>query len=150
MKELRKVKSFEELVNELEATIRAEEITYFGERLVKEALNPRNVGELANPDGAARVLDEDGRYMQIHLKVAGERITDSKFITDARGPFIAFGSVLTELVKGKTVEEAGALVEYDVEAALGGIPEDDEHTPVLAVKALKAALEDYTKKQQRQ
>jgi nitrogen fixation NifU-like protein len=147
MKELRKGKRFEELVRELEANVRAEEITYFGERMVKEALNPRNVGELAHPDGAARVLDEDGRYMQIHLKVEGERITDSKFITDARGPFIAFGSVLTELVKGKTVEAAGDLAEKDVEAALGGIPEDDEHTPVLAVKALKAALEDYKKRQ---
>jgi len=144
MKELRKgPKSFEELVNELETDIRVEEITYFGERMVKEALNPRNVGELANPSGAARVVDEDGRYMQIHLKIEEERITDCKFMTDARGPFIAFGSVLTELVKGKRVEAAGALAETDVEAALGGIPEDDEHTPVLAVKALKAALEDY-------
>jgi nitrogen fixation NifU-like protein len=148
MKELRKVKSFEELVTELEANIRAEEVTYFGERMVKEALNPRNVGELANPDGAARVLDEDGRYMQIHLKIEEERITDCKFMTDARGPFIAFGSVLTELVKGQTVESASDLTEKDVEAALGGIPANDEHTPVLAVKTLKAALEDYKKKQQ--
>lgn len=149
MKELRKgPKSFEELVTELEANIRAEEVTYFGERMVKEALNPRNVGELAHPDGAARIQDEEGRYMQIHLKIEGARITDSKFITDARGPFIAFGSVLTELVKGQTVAAARGLTEKDVNAALGGIPEDDEHTPVLAVKTLKAALEDYKKKQQ--
>ena len=142
----RKPKTFEEMVTELEDTIRAEEKEYFGERMVEEALNPKNVGELEHPDGAARLTDADEDTMQIHLNVDDGIITAVKFITEARGPIIAFGSVITELVKGKTVEEAAQIGEKDVVAVLGALPEDDPHTPELAVNTLRAALEDYQKK----
>ncbi len=142
----RKPKTFEEMVTELEGTIRAEEKAYFGERMVEEALNPNNVGELEHPDGAARLTDADEDTMQIQLNVVDGIITAIKFITEARGPTIAFGSVITELVKGKTVEEAAQIGEKDIVAVLGALPEDDPHTPELAVNTLRAALEDYQKK----
>jgi nitrogen fixation NifU-like protein len=137
-----KTKTFEEMVTELEEKIREEERGYYGERMVEEALKPKNVGELEHPDGAASITDSEGETMQIQLKVDGGIIKDVKFVTDARGPVIAFGSVVTELVKGKTVDEAATLGEGDIVAVLGGLPEDDPHTPELAVKTLKAALED--------
>jgi nitrogen fixation NifU-like protein len=138
----RKPKTFEEMVTELEDKIREEERGYYGERMVEEALKPKNVGELEHPDGAASITDSEGETMQIQLKVDGGIIKDIKFVTDARGPVIAFGSVVTELVKGKTIDEATTLGEEDIVAVLGGLPEDDPHTPELAVKTLKAALED--------
>jgi nitrogen fixation NifU-like protein len=137
-----KTKTFEEMVTELEEKIREEERGYYGERMVEEALKPKNVGELEHPDGAASITDSEGETMQIQLKVDGGIIKDIKFVTDARGPVIAFGSVVTELVKGKTIDEATTLGEEDIVAVLGGLPEDDPHTPELAVKTLKAALED--------
>jgi nitrogen fixation NifU-like protein len=137
-----KTKTFEEMVTELEEKIREEERGYYGERMVEEALKPKNVGELEHPDGAASITDSEGDTMQIHLRIEGNTIKDVKFVTDARGPVIAFGSVVTELVKGKTVDEAATLGEEDIVAVLGGLPEDDPHTPELAVKTLKAALED--------
>jgi nitrogen fixation NifU-like protein len=144
----RKPKTFEEMVTELEEKIREEERGYYGEKMVEEALKPKNVGELEQPDGAASITDAEGDTMQIHLSIEGNTITDSKFITNARGPVIAFGSVITELVKGKTVDEAATLGERDIVAVLGGLPADDTHTPELAVRTLRAALDDYKKKQQ--
>ncbi len=146
MRDKRKPKDFDELVTELEEKIREDERELYGEKTLEEALNPKNVGELEHPDGAASITDPNGDTMQIHLKVEGGTIIDSKFITDARGPTIAFGSVVTELVKGKTIVDAFKIDEEDILSVLDGLPEDDPHTPELAVRALRAALDDYTKK----
>lgn len=146
MTEKRRPKSFDEMVMDLEMKIRADEKAFYGEKMVEEAFNPKNVGELANPDGAAKVTDQEGEMIQIHLQVDGETISDCKFITDARGTTIAFGSVLTELVKGKTVEEALQIGSKEIASVFGGLPEGDEHTPELAVNTLREALEDYKKK----
>ena len=142
----RKPKTFEEMVTELEEKIRKEERDYYGEKMVAEALTPKNVGELDDPDGAASITDSEGATMQIHLTIVEGIIRDSRFITDARGPTIAFGSVVTELVKGKTLEEAARIEEGDIVSVLGSLPEDDPHTPELAVNTLKAALENYKEK----
>jgi nitrogen fixation NifU-like protein len=142
----RKPKTFDEMVTELEEKMREEEKEFYGERMVEEALNPKNVGELEHPDGTAKITDADGDTMQIHLKIDGGIVQDIKFVTDARGPTIAFGSVITELVKGKTVEAAAKIKEEDIVSVLGGLPEDDPHTPELALHTLRAALADYTKK----
>ena len=144
----RKPKTFEEMVTELEEKIREEERGYYGERMVEEALQPKNVGELEHPDGTASITDSEGDTMQVHLRIDGNTIRDSKFITNARGPVIAFGSVITELVKGKTVDEAAELGEDAIVSVLGGLPEDDPHTPELAVRTLRAALDDYKKQQE--
>ena len=147
MAKKRKSQTFDEMVTELEATIRADEKAFYGEKLVDESLNPQNVGELEHPDGAAQEIDQEGYTMQIHLRIENGTITDSKFITSARGPTIGFGSVVTELVKDKTVEEALKIETKDVASVLGGLPEGDEHTPELALRTLKAALVAYQKKQ---
>jgi len=137
---------FEVMIRELEEKIKEDEEAFYGERTIKEAYNPKNVGALNNPDGVARITDSHGNTMPIHLRVEGNTIRECKFTTNAYGPTVAFGSVITELVKGKTIEEALRIGEKDIESVLGSLPEDNEHTPALAVNTLKAALEDYIKK----
>jgi nitrogen fixation NifU-like protein len=96
---------FDELLENLQAEILKEEKEIYTERTLKEAYNPKNVGELKNPGGAARVTGPCGDTMQIHLNVKedlSDKIVDCKFITDGCGASVACGSVITELVKGKT------------------------------------------------
>ncbi len=131
------------LVGEIEGEIRKEEEEIYTEKTLEEAYNPKNVGELREPSAAAKVTGPCGDTVQIHLKVEGDIISDSKFISDGCGPSIACGSVVTELVKGKTIEEASKLTADDVLAILGDLPEANLHCPVLAINTLKAALEDY-------
>jgi nitrogen fixation NifU-like protein len=137
---------FDELVASIEKTIQKEEREIYTERTLKEAYNPKNVGELKNPDGAARVTGPCGDTVQIHLKVEGDTIVDSKFITDGCGASTACGSVITELAKGKRVEEALTIKDKDVLSILGGLPEENIHCALLAANTLKAALEDYKSK----
>ncbi|MGC9444543.1 MAG: iron-sulfur cluster assembly scaffold protein [Candidatus Methanospirareceae archaeon] len=146
MRTRKRPKTFDEMVDELEADIREEERSFFGEKMVDEAFNPKNVGELERPDGVGAGTNKEGYTLQLYLRIADGRITDSTFVTDARGPTIAFGSAVTELVKGKTVEEAAQIDADTIKAALGGVPDDEEHTPEIALDALKAALEDYRKR----
>ncbi|MCK4475570.1 MAG: iron-sulfur cluster assembly scaffold protein [Methanophagales archaeon] len=136
---------FDELVKNMEEEILEEAREIYTEKTLEEAYNPKNVGELKNPSGAARVTGPCGDTVQIHLEVRGDKISDSKFITDGCGASIACGSVVTELVKGKTVEEVSKLTDKHILAILGGLPEDNIHCAALATDTLKAAIGDYRK-----
>ena len=136
----------DEFVTSIEETIQKEEQEIYTERTLEEAYNPKNVGELKNPDGAARVTGPCGDTVQIHLHVEDDTVTDSKFITDGCGASTACGSVITELTKGKRVDEALMIMDKDVLSVLGGLPEDTIHCALLAENTLKAALEDYKSK----
>ena len=138
--------SLDELIASIEGTISREESEIYTEKTLEEAYNPKNVGELRNPDGAARVIGPCGDTMQMQIKVDGDYIKASKFITDGCGASIACGSVVTEMVKGKTIEEAFNVEDKDILSALGGLPEENLHCSVLAVNTLRAALEDYNNK----
>ena len=146
MRRGKRPKTFDEMVDELEADIRAEERSFFGEKMVDEAFNPKNVGELERPDGVGSGTNKEGYTLQLYLRIEDGRITESTFVTDARGPTIAFGSAVTGLVKGKTVEEAAQIDAEAIKVVLGGVPEDEEHTPEIALNALRAALADYRKR----
>jgi NifU-like protein involved in Fe-S cluster formation len=136
---------FDKLIKKLEEAIRDGEKEFYGEKMIEEAFNPKNVGALENPDGAARITDHEDT-MQIHLKVEGGTIRDSKFITDGHGPTVACGSVITAMVKGKSIEEARRIEAKDIISVLGHLPEEHRYCPVLAVNTLRAALEDYKTK----
>ncbi|MDF2956739.1 MAG: Fe-S cluster assembly scaffold protein IscU [Candidatus Alkanophagales archaeon MCA70_species_1] len=142
----RRLDKFDDLVKELEEAIMEDARQIFTEKTIEEAYNPKNVGEIDNPDGAARITGPCGDTMQIHLKLDGDVIVDCKFMTDGCGPTIACGSVITELVKGRTVEEASKISEKDILDVLGGLPEEHLHCPVLAVNTLKAAIKELKKK----
>jgi nitrogen fixation NifU-like protein len=133
----------DKLVAGMEETIQKEEREIYTKRTLEEAYNPKNVGELKNPDGAARITGPCGDTLQIHLKVEGDTIVDSKFITDGCGASTACGSVITELARDKRVEEAATIKDKDILSILGGLPEDNVHCALLAANTLKAALDDY-------
>ncbi len=137
---------FDDLITELEATIQKEEKELYSERTLEEAYNPKNVGVLEDPDGYARITGPCGDTMQIHLKIADAKIVDCKFITDGCGPSTASGSAVTEMAKGKTIEDALRIEAKAILAVLDGLPEESIHCPVLAVNTLRAAIADYKAK----
>ena len=111
-------------------------------------LNPRNMGDLEDADGIGEVgAAACGDIMKISLKIDDNgRISDAKFKTFGCGSAIASSSMATELVKGKTIEEALQLSNKNVVDALGGLPPVKIHCSVLAEEAIKAALDDYLKR----
>ena len=110
--------------------------------------NPHNVGEIADADGIGNVGNPVcGDIMRLYIKVKDGRITDAKFKTFGCGAAIATSSMVTDLVKGKTVEEALKISNRAVAEALGGLPKVKMHCSVLAEQALRSAIEDYQKKQ---
>ena len=109
--------------------------------------NPRNMGEIKNADGVGTVGNPKcGDVMTIFIKVKDGRIEDIKFKTYGCAAAIASSSIATELVKGKTLDEAEKLTRDDVANELGGLPAIKMHCSNLASDALKEAIKDYRKK----
>lgn len=106
--------------------------------------NPRNVGELENADAEAVVSNPAcGDVMQLYLRVEHGCITEAKFKTMGCPAAIAAGSVTTEILLGRSLEESLKLTRAEVSAALGGLPPQKVHTAALAEDAVKAALKHY-------
>ena len=106
--------------------------------------NPRNVGELSNPDGMGTVGNAScGDIMQMFIKVSGGRIVEAKFKTFGCGAAIATSSILTERVKGATLEEALKISEETSKEVLSQLPEEKTPCFTLATDALKLAIEEY-------
>ena len=107
-------------------------------------MNPRNVGEIENADGVGEVGNAKcGDIMKMYLKIENGIIVDVKFETFGCGSAIASSSMATEMIKGKTVEEALAVTNKQVVEALGGLPAHKLHCSVLAEESIKAAVKDY-------
>ena len=116
----------------------------YSEKVMEHFRNPRNVGEIENPDGVGHVGNPVcGDIMELYIKVDKGIITDAKFKTFGCGAAIATSSMVTELVKGKSVEEALEISNKAVAEALGGLPPIKMHCSVLAEEALKSAITDY-------
>ena len=128
---------------ELEQSIMADMQATFSEKTIEHFLNPRNLGEIQSPDGFGRVTGSCGDTMEIYVKVRDNKVINASFWTDGCGPSIASGSMVTELVKGKSIIGAGKLTQNDVLDALGGLPDENIHCALLAVNTLKAAIKDY-------
>ena len=110
-------------------------------------MNPRNMGDLKDADGVGEVgAAACGDIMKISLKIKDGRIEDARFKTFGCGSAIASSSMATELIKGRTIDEALNFTNQEVVDALGGLPPVKIHCSVLAEEALKAALEDYVKR----
>jgi nitrogen fixation NifU-like protein len=111
-------------------------------------MHPRNTGEIPDASGVGTVGNVIcGDIMRMYIKVENNVIVDAKFKTMGCGAAIATSSMVTEMVKGKTVEEALAISNKAVAEALGGLPSIKMHCSVLAEQALRAALADYYKRQ---
>ncbi|MDD3465254.1 MAG: Fe-S cluster assembly scaffold protein NifU [Candidatus Cloacimonetes bacterium] len=122
----------------------------YSEKVMDHFMNPRNVGEVENPDGVGEVGNARcGDIMKVSLKIENDIIVDVKFKTFGCGAAIATSSMATELVKGKTIDEALAVTNKTVAESLDGLPPVKMHCSVLAEEAIKAAIEDYKKKHQK-
>ena len=116
----------------------------YSEKVMEHFKNPRNVGELENPDGIGHVGNPVcGDIMELYIKVNNNTIVDAKFKTFGCGAAIATSSMVTEMVKGKTIGEALEISNRAVAEALDGLPPIKMHCSVLAEEALKSAIDDY-------
>lgn len=116
----------------------------YSEKVLDHFQNPRNVGEIENPDGVGQAGNPKcGDIMKIYLRVENDVITDIRFKTFGCASAIASSSMATELVKGKTVEEAWNLTNKAVAEALDGLPPVKMHCSVLAEEAIHAAINNY-------
>jgi len=120
----------------------------YSQKVMEHFMNPRNVGQIENPDGVGHVGNPIcGDIMELYIKVKDNVIVDAKFKTFGCGAAIATSSMVTELVKGKTIEEALKISNKAVAEALDGLPPIKMHCSMLAEDALKSAIEDYLEKQ---
>jgi len=107
------------------------------------------MGEMDNPDGMGEAQNPVcGDTMRLFIKVESDRIVDIKFLTFGCGAAIASSSLATEMIKGKTIEEALHISDEDIVKALGGLPPSKVHCSVLSEMAIKAAVADYRKKRE--
>lgn len=122
--------------------VRAKMLEIYSEAVVEHSMNPRNMDEMENADGFAKVTGPCGDTMQLWLKLKRDTIQKISFLTDGCGTSVASGSMVTELAKGKKLGQAQRISQKDVLDALGGLPEESEHCALLAADTLKAAIRD--------
>ncbi len=120
----------------------------YSEKVMDHFQNPRNVGKMEDADGVGEVGNAKcGDIMKMYIKVKDDIITDVKFNTFGCGSAIATSSMATEMIKGKSIDEALELSNKAVVEALDGLPTNKIHCSVLAEEAVKAAIEDYRSRQ---
>ncbi|MFH1577753.1 MAG: Fe-S cluster assembly scaffold protein NifU [Candidatus Omnitrophota bacterium] len=119
----------------------------YSDKVMEHFRNPKNVGEIKDADGIGHVGNPVcGDIMELYIKVENNIIVDAKFKTFGCGAAIATSSMVTELVKGKTVEGALKISNRAVAEALGGLPKVKMHCSLLAEEALRSAINDYLEK----
>jgi len=120
----------------------------YSEKVMDHFSNPRNVGEIENADGVGEVGNAKcGDIMKMYIKVDAGIISDVKFKTFGCGAAIATSSIATEMIKGKSIEDALKVTNKAVVESLEGLPPEKLHCSVLAEQAMKAAISDYYRKQ---
>ncbi|MCL6431464.1 MAG: Fe-S cluster assembly scaffold protein NifU [Anaerolineae bacterium] len=119
----------------------------YSEKVMEHFMHPRNVGEIADADGVGSVGNPVcGDMMTFYIKVADGRLADVKFKTFGCGAAIAVSSMVSEMAKGKTLDEARQITNRMVADELGGLPANKMHCSNLGADALRAAIEDYERK----
>jgi len=120
----------------------------YTEKVMELFMNPKNAGRMEDPDGVGEVGNPRcGDIMKIYIKVKDDRIADISFETFGCASAIASSSMVTEMVKGLTLDEALAISNKDVVNALGGLPPQKVHCSLLAEEGIQAAIQDYRAKQ---
>lgn len=131
--------SFERIQEEMLAEARK----IYSEKVIEHWRDPRNVGRITDPQGFGRVTGGCGDTMEMSLRVVNDRVVDINFYTEGCGTTAAVGSMTTELVKGKTIQEAFGIGPEEITAALEGLPDEHVHCAELASDTLQTALRDY-------
>jgi nitrogen fixation NifU-like protein len=121
----------------------------YSEKVMDHFNNPRNMCKIENPDGVGKVGNPVcGDIMNLYIRVENDRIIDARFKTFGCGAAIATSSMVTQMIKGKTLKEALEISNRAVAEALDGLPPIKIHCSVLAEEALKSAIDDYSKKKE--
>jgi len=121
----------------------------YSEMVMEHFSNPRNMGEITDADAVADVGNPAcGDMMRLYVKIENGRIVDAKFKTFGCGAAIAASSMLTEIVKGKTLEEAEKITNRQVINALGGLPPVKHHCSVMVEEALASAIKELREKEE--
>lgn len=116
----------------------------YSDKLMEHFRNPKNMGKMENPDGVGKVGNPVcGDVMYLYIKVKDDRVADIKWETFGCAAAIGTSSIITELAKGKTLDEALKITKQDVADELGGLPPIKMHCSVLSTDALKEAIDDY-------
>lgn len=123
----------------------------YSEEVMKHFLSPRNVGRIKNPSGLGKISNSVcGDVMEMSIlveeKTGKKVIKDAKFQTFGCGAAVATSSIVTEIIKGKAIEEAEKITPEDIDSSLGHLPAMKKHCAQLAVKALKMAIKNFQKK----
>ena len=122
----------------------------YSEKVMDHFMNPRNVGEIENPDGVGEVGNPVcGDMMTFNIKVKDDRLDDVKFKTFGCGAAIAVSSIVSEMAKGKTLEEAMKITPRSVADELEGLPKNKFHCSNLGAQALNKAIQDYLNKKKK-
>ncbi|MBI2857285.1 MAG: Fe-S cluster assembly scaffold protein NifU [Chloroflexi bacterium] len=122
----------------------------YSDKVLDHFRNPRNAGDMENPDGTGRVGNPVcGDIMELYIRVVDDVIVDARFRTFGCGAAIATSSMVTEMIKGKSLTEALGISNRTVAEALGGLPPAKMHCSVLAEDALREAVNDYLKQRGR-
>ena len=123
----------------------------YSEKVMEHFMNPRNVGEIENPDGVGEVGNPVcGDMMTFNIKVKDNRLDDVKFRTFGCGAAIAVSSMVSEMAKGKTLEEAMKITPEAVADELEGLPRNKFHCSNLGAQALNEAIQDYLSKEKKE
>jgi len=120
----------------------------YSEKVMDHFMNPRNIGEIDDPDGVGEVGNPVcGDMMKFTIKVKDNRLEEVKFLTFGCGAAIAVSSMISEMARGKTLEEARQISNKQVAEELGGLPSNKMHCSNLGADALNKAIDDYMEKQ---
>lgn len=122
----------------------------YSDKVMEHFMNPRNVGEIENPDGVGEEGNPIcGDMMTFYIKVKGDRLEDVKFKTFGCGAAIAVSSIVSEMAMGKTLDEAMKITPRSVADELEGLPKNKYHCSNLGAQALHKAIKDYQSKQKK-
>jgi nitrogen fixation NifU-like protein len=138
--------NFEKFLEKFQKKIEYEEEQIYSKVVIREYRNPSNFGNIENPDAVGKIKGPCGDTMKISFRLEKGRIKNVSFWTDGCGATIACGSMLTKLVKGKTIVEADNINNDKLINALQGLPEEHLHCSKLAVNSLHKAIKNYKKK----
>lgn len=134
---------FLKLLEELQRKIEYDEEQTYSEVVIREYRNPSNFGVLDDPDAFGEIKGPCGDTMKMSLKIKDLKITDACFWTDGCGATIACGSMLTKIIKGKTLQEAKKFSGSQLLIALDELPVEHQHCPILAINTLHSTIMDY-------
>ena len=130
-------------MDELEEMVMADMQATYSDTVIDHGMNPRNVGEIDDADGYAKITGPCGDTMKIWIRIKNNEIEDAAFFTDGCGTSAASGSMVTEMAKGKSISKVQAITQQDILDALDGLPEESEHCALLAANTIKAAIAEY-------